>query len=512
MASLLRSLVPYGIGDDFALSPDESEHPELWVGLQGAWLARQNSGGTILDRSGGGNAGAGLGGAEPPTWTFDDSGHPCAFFGGTTAYVEIPSHKRYDNPNLTVSWWFKVRVGPTVGGSSADPLVARAGTAGASRNGFTSYIFNNGSNTAIYYECDSAAATVADSSGAAGYVVVPNVWYHVALVLSQAAGGVNRLYVNGAEYVTGQTTNSAAWTFAGQVVRLADTAHTFWLIFDGWMRDVLWHSRALTAAEIKLLAIGASPFTPVKPTYRRWFLPSITAGIVFDAASNSGYQAASGNYVFNRTVGTGNNRFLAVEVSILGAPGTTVTSVTDDDGGGNVAMTFIGRGSSATGAGIVEFWGLVNPISGTKSIRVQLSGAVASAGVARSYENVNQASPYANFNSAQATNVGAADATVTITTVATGSWVLAAIATDDTTVTANQTSRNNVSGAGGSGADEDTGGLVAPGTTAMSYTNVGALATWVIGGYELRPDTAAGLAFLPIDLAHMPFHQAVLAM
>lgn len=209
-------------------------------------------------------------------------------------------------------------------------------------------------------------------------------------------------------------------------------------------------------------------------------------GITFDAASNSGYQAASSNYTFNRTVGAGDNRFLRVEVAILGAPGASVTSITDDDGGGNVALTRIGVGSSMTSAGIAEFWGLAAPVSGTKSIRVQLSGSVVSAAIAASYAGVNQIVPYANFNYAQATNVGAADASVNITTVVSDSWAVAALATDDANVTAGQTGRNEVNGVGGSGANEDTNGTVSPGTTAMSYTDVGALATWVIGGYELR--------------------------
>lgn len=276
--------------------------------------------------------------------------------------------------------------------------------------------------------------------------------------------------------------------------------------------EVLFYRRFLDVRQAIDLYSGHSPFTR-----RRSSQFVHAAGITFDAASNSGYQAATGNITFNRTVGTGTNRYLRVEVPIIGSPGTTVLSVTDDDGGGNVAMSYIGRGSSATGAGQVEFWGLANPVSGTKSIRVILSGVLglgaAMAGLAASYTNVHQTSPTANFNSASATNVGAADATVTITTVATGSWVVGGMATDDTAVTANQTSRNNVTGAAGSGVDEDSNGIVTPGTTASSYTNVGALATWVAGGYELRPDTASAIAtYFGEDLMHNTGFSPILAM
>jgi len=111
-------------------------------------------------------------------------------------------------------------------------------------------------------------------------------------------------------------------------------------------------------------------------------------GIVFDAASNSGFQTGSSDYHFSRTC-QGVNRFLLVAIPILSAPGTTVTAVTDDYDGTPVAFTKIGSGSSATGAGILELWGLVAPAAGTKNIRVQLSGSVTSAGLASSYTGVN---------------------------------------------------------------------------------------------------------------------------
>lgn len=220
--------------------------------------------------------------------------------------------------------------------------------------------------------------------------------------------------------------------------------------------------------------------------------PIVASGVQFDAAANSGYQAAASTYTFNRTV-TGSNTFLAVDIALLSA-GQTVTSVIDDSGGGNVALTFIGAKSTVTSFGRIEQWGLVNPVAGTKSIQVNLSGTIASAAVAASYTGVHQTSPTEGFNSAQATNVGAADATVDITTVADNCWVHGAIATGDGSITANQTSRNNVTGAGGSGANEDNNGPKTPaGAVTMSYTAVGALATWAIGGYAIRPIAASNL-------------------
>lgn len=224
---------------------------------------------------------------------------------------------------------------------------------------------------------------------------------------------------------------------------------------------------------------GETPY--VRRARPKTYFIGLGTGIQFDAASNSGYQAAASTYNWSHTC-TGSNRFLAVDVSLLSA-GQTVTGITYN----GVALSFIGAQSTVTSFGRVESWGLVNPASGSNSIAVTLSGTIASAGTAVSYTGVHQTTPTEAFNSAQATNTGSAtDASVVVTSVAGQCWIHAAVATDDGSVTAGQTSRNNVTGVGGSGADEDFGPQAA-GAKTMSYTGLGIVATWAIGGYAIRP-------------------------
>ncbi len=216
------------------------------------------------------------------------------------------------------------------------------------------------------------------------------------------------------------------------------------------------------------------------------------AGIAFDASSSSTYQTASSSYTFNRTI-TGTNTFLSVDVSLLGT--ATVTSVTDDSTGVAIPMSLLG--TSTNGIRRVESWGLSGASTGTKTISVVLSAAVASAATSTSYTNVNQVISTEAFNGSTGTNAGSAtDASVSVTTVADLCWVHAAIATDDTSITANQTSRSNVTGALGSGADEDNNAAVTPaGAVTMSYTDLGITAAWAMAGYALRPLSAAGGVF-----------------
>lgn len=220
-----------------------------------------------------------------------------------------------------------------------------------------------------------------------------------------------------------------------------------------------------------------------------------TGTIAHDADSNSGYQAASSGYTWSHTC-TGSNRYLTVGVAMLSLA-QTVTSITYN----SVAMTFLGAQNSVTGAARTELWGLVAPSTGANTISVTLSGSIASAGVASSYTNVHQTSPTESFNSAQATNVGAADATVDVTTVANNDWAVDMVATDDTAITvgAGQTVAGNVTGAGGSGAMSYEGPKTPAGAITMSWTNVGALATWSIGAIALRPVSAAALLANPFN-------------
>lgn len=230
---------------------------------------------------------------------------------------------------------------------------------------------------------------------------------------------------------------------------------------------------------------------PIVLKRRRMFPLS---GIQFDAASNSGFRAALSTYGWSHTW-NGSDRFIAVDVALMSV-GATVSSITYN----LKALTLIpdAARTTVTAFGRVECWGasasqLDDLAPGTYTITVTLSSSISSASCAVSYTGVHQTSPTEAGNSNQGTNVGAADATVDITSVADQCWIHAALTTNDIDVTASQTARNEVNDATGSGADEDFGPQ-APGLKTMGYTDVGAGAIWAIAGYAIRPATAAAIA------------------
>lgn len=212
-------------------------------------------------------------------------------------------------------------------------------------------------------------------------------------------------------------------------------------------------------------------------------------GVLFDATSNSGYNTADASYSWNHTC-TGSNRLLLVGVSILSVAGASVSGITYN----SVALSLIRARASAAGAVRSEIWGLVAPATGLNAIEVTLSAALDSIGSAVSLTRVNQSLPTEAANDASATNVGAADATVDITSVADSDLIVDNVATDDTAITVGtgQTQRTNVTGTLGSGGISTEGPKTPAGSVTMNWSAVAALATWTIVGVAVRPTEASG--------------------
>ncbi len=211
--------------------------------------------------------------------------------------------------------------------------------------------------------------------------------------------------------------------------------------------------------------------------------PDPEIACAFVNASNSGYRSGTDSYTWDFAATGDADRFLALDVHIFGSATVTALSFNGDP------ATLIGARSAAGSTHRVECWGLVAPDSGIHAVSVTLSAVVDSVTTGAQYKNVNQGRPTGSFNSETATNVGSAnDAEVTVSSPTDGCMIHAACTTDDTGITAGQTSRNNVSGANGSAVQEDTDSAISPAApTLMSCTGLGTTSIWVIGAYGVRP-------------------------
>lgn len=134
------------------------------------------------------------------------------------------------------------------------------------------------------------------------------------------------------------------------------------------------------------------------------------------------------------TVGAGSNRGLLVSVAVFQSGGLApVVTATWDFGGTAQVMTQVGTNNDRFGSGYtLFFFGLVNPISGAKTLRITVTNTNFFDMVGTAWTGVSQASAAAAFTNA-ATATGTADpASVTVTS-AVGNAVVALFSIDAAT-------------------------------------------------------------------------------
>lgn len=449
-------------------------HPRAY-GLALALPFYEGSGGSVNDISGNGyNGTLTTTGSVKPVWSGGQSGW-CLKFDGASSYITGPPSSALfptTTTAATITCWFN---------ATSVTSDQRLFTVSNATTSLFAMLVGRTSGKASGFARDSGGALVQIDSSAS---VSAGVWNHVAVTIS---GTTATLYLNGA--VAGSATVSASQTFNTVTTATTISGSSAQVgIFGGLIDDVkAWRNRALTLADIE------GEYADSFAMYRsRRFAFKAASGILFDATSNSGYQAASSSLSWSHTW-SGTNRFLAVNVELLSVT-DTVTAMTY----GGATCTLVGAQSVAGGTGRVEQWRITGsdsgaPAAGANTISVTLSGSLACAGTAISYTGAHQTLPTESWAGASGINVGAANASVAVTPVADKTVVIAACATNDPAAAANQTGRNDVTGAAGSGIDEDSGPTtISPPSTQTMTVAVAALKMWAIGGYAIRPVAASG--------------------
>jgi hypothetical protein len=221
-------------------------------------------------------------------------------------------------------------------------------------------------------------------------------------------------------------------------------------------------------------------------------------GIIAIGAANSGNQSAVSTVT---TSATWQKDFLAIDVPFMGAAGTVSTMTY---GGAN--CTFIGAQNVVGGTGRVECWGIKGsdsgaPAAGSNTLVVTYSGVIADTSVQwTSYTGVDQTTPTEAFHGNSGINSGSAtNATDVVTPTTDKCWPHWALACNQTSgVASSNTSRNVVTGAGGTGADSDSGGAISPASAQTgTFTGMGITTAWAVAGYAVRPVQAVVTNFMP---------------
>lgn len=205
-----------------------------------------------------------------------------------------------------------------------------------------------------------------------------------------------------------------------------------------------------------------------------------------DASSSA---ATSGSTIsWSHTVGTNANRLLVVGVSIRNAS-RQVLSVTL----GGTPLTFLGAHNNAALAARVELWYLKSPLTGTRTVKVTLSGSSDAVAGAVSFAGVDPVAPLRGFasvgGSSSATNPAVAAASAPEEVVV----AVAALEGTAGTLSPAQGQIGRYARRTGGDADEAVGvASTAPGAAdrVMSWTKTGS-ARWAVAAAVVKPRPAS---------------------
>jgi hypothetical protein len=297
---------------------------------------------------------------------------------------------------------------------------------------------------------------------------------YCAVVTANASTG--KLFVDGNQVISGSNVGAAGsfnspW-YLHQNGTAAQGGSSTSLLLAIW-------DRPLTDTEAR--SFSTNPWQLFQPPrWRRLFVPPV-AGVQFDAAATSGYQAASTSISWSHTVGSQANRCLIVQLAILGTGSASAVTYN------GVAMTKQTNASDGIpGIPFIETWYLAAPASGTNTVAVTLSGSLAAVGDSLSYYNVDQSAP---IEAGTVNGASGSPASVSLTTIAANSRVvghLAKLATGTVTSDAGQTSRASSSGASGAGFSDDKGPIASPGSTTLQWTGLGPGDNWITSSVSLQ--------------------------
>ena len=206
----------------------------------------------------------------------------------------------------------------------------------------------------------------------------------------------------------------------------------------------------------------------------------VQTGIVFDNASNSGYQASLSTYSWTHRIGTGvANRALTVGVGIL-ATGT-VTSITYN----GVDLSFVRTDSN--GVYRSEIWRLVAPATGDNTVTVNLSVSLTSIANAESYWNVDQSTPIDAHNGNNGTGNPASASVTTITNKDRVFGNLVTQTASGVTSASGQSPRTTNTGALGTVSSDDKGIIDTAGSVSLQWNNITVLQSWAVSLAALKP-------------------------
>ena len=230
----------------YARNASESENPNLWDGLVGAWMPSFGvTGETLRDVSGNGNHGTLTNMDAATDWVGTSKGLALDF-DGTNEMVDVDSPPVIDGSSATYSLWVK-----------ANSVYSWMSPCGYVTSGFDDYRFifrrtNTGLIQTYVRRSNSINFSAATPSGFNWYD-----WNHFLIV---ANGSLSQTYVNGSFLASnnsgsGNLNFGTTFTLGNQDLRSGGST------WNGGISNVKLYNRALSSTEIKQLYVDSlAPF------------------------------------------------------------------------------------------------------------------------------------------------------------------------------------------------------------------------------------------------------------
>lgn len=262
----------------YARNASESENPNLWDGLVGAWMPSLGvTGNTLRDVSGNGNdvvqVGAGAG------WKASSlrNGSVNKYNPGINHYMIAEDAASLQPTSLTASFWvnvFALR-------NNESGFLDKQADPNASQNYlntcFQGYVYAGYLLFRLASPSNANHVLIGDQSSFGGsntlFSNFLNKWLHVACTYDEKTGQAN-LYRDGQKVVTRTSSPSPLKTGTGDLL-LTGMNPVSRFCLNGLLNSMLIHNRALSPTEIKQLYLNpAAPFQKKTPT-----VVSVTAAV-----------------------------------------------------------------------------------------------------------------------------------------------------------------------------------------------------------------------------------------
>jgi concanavalin A-like lectin/glucanase superfamily protein/Ig-like domain-containing protein len=171
--------------------------------------------------------------------------------------ITVPPHPDFDSTKGTISFWMKSPTNDMVFGNYAAIIFDRRSDA---TTGYGN-VFAMVDDGTLFVQAYRLYFT--ENSFATTNTVNDDKWHHVAHVYDQGVNGFIRIYVDG--QLAASNPNSGPWAWdPAEEIELGESNTTYWRRYNGYLDDVQFYNRILSASEVaQSMTLGSISYSRI---------------------------------------------------------------------------------------------------------------------------------------------------------------------------------------------------------------------------------------------------------